>query len=186
MDIQIAADHDLIQVVSLLNRAYRATGGDKGGWTTEVGLLAGDRISEDTLREELAAKRQAVLMVFKPEEKVTGCVWLEPVDGDTWYLGSLAVEPAKQNAQLGRRLLAASEDWIRQKGGRTVKMTVIDDRQELLDWYERRGYRRTGETEPFPATDHRFGTPLKANLQFETLLKTLETSHAHHSGDISG
>ena len=37
-------------------------------------------------------------------------------------------------------------------------MRVISVRHELIAWYERKGYRKTGETEPFP-TDNRFGIP---------------------------
>jgi N-acetylglutamate synthase-like GNAT family acetyltransferase len=173
MQINIASDRDIVSVVSLLNRAYRATGGETG-WTTEVGLLVGDRISEATLREEIAKKPQAFSLVYKSQEEVLGCVWVEPdTDGDTWYLGSLAIDPKQQNSQLGRRLLGAAEDWIRERGGQRIKMTVIDERKTLLDWYERRGYIRTGQTEPFPSTDTRFGTPIVPNLRFEVLIKAL-------------
>lgn len=173
MQINVASDREIVSVVSLLNRAYRATGGE-AGWTTEVGLLAGDRISEATLRDEIAQKPQAFLLVCKSQEEVLGCVWVEPdTDGATWYLGSLAIDPKQQNNQLGRRLLGAAEDWIRERGGQRVKMTVIDERKTLLDWYERRGYIRTGQTEPFPSTDTRFGTPILPNLRFEVLIKAL-------------
>jgi len=173
MQINVAANAEFAQVVSLLNRAYRATGGE-AGWTTEVGILAGDRISEATLRDELAKKPHAFLLIYKVQEEVLGCVWLEPdTDDDTWYLGSLAIDPKRQNDQLGRRLLGAAEDWIRERGGRRVKMTVVSERKTLLDWYERRGYIRTGQTEPFPPTDTRFGTPMIPNIRFEILTKTL-------------
>lgn len=173
MQTNIASETDIASVVSLLNRAYRATGGETG-WTTEIGLLAGDRISEATLRDEIATKPQAFLLVYKSEDEVLGCVWVEPgADGDVWYLGSLAVDPKLQNNQLGRRLLGAAEDWIRERGGRAIKMTVIDARKALLDWYERRGYVRTGQTEPFPSADTRFGVPIAPNLRFEVLTKAL-------------
>ena len=173
MHINVASDREIVSVVSLLNRAYRASGGETG-WTTEVGLLAGDRISETTLRDEIAKKPQAFLLVYKIKEEVRGCVWVEPdANRDTWYLGSLAIDPKRQNNQHGRRLLGAAEDWIRERGGQRIKMTVIDERRTLLDWYERRGYIRTGQTEPFPPTDTRFGTPIVPNLRFEILIKAL-------------
>ena len=52
-------------------------------------------------------------------------------------------------------------------------MTVIDIRDTLLAWYERRGYRRTGETRPFPYGDERFGQPLRDDLCFLALEKDL-------------
>ena len=57
--------------------------------------------------------------------------------------------------------------------GPLMRMTVIDLRVELIEWYERRGYRRTGQTRPFPATDPRFGLPLRDDLRFAVLEKEL-------------
>lgn len=172
LEIEQARDEDLPHVVTLLNQAYRDNS-SQSAWTTEVGLIDGDRISEETLGQDVADKPDARLMVYKPEGKVKGCVWLEPSGNDVWYLGSLAVDPGMQNAGLGRRLMAAAEAYIRLHGGRQVKMTVIDVRDALLAWYERRGYQRTGITEPFPYGDTRFGTPTRPGLQFEVLTKAL-------------
>jgi hypothetical protein len=52
-------------------------------------------------------------------------------------------------------------------------MTVIAQRAELIAWYERRGYVRTGETRPFPYGDERFGRPLRDDLHFVVLEKQL-------------
>lgn len=172
-ELQPAGDGDIAEVVSLLNRAYRCTGGE-GGWTTEVGIIDGDRISEATLRQEIATKPHASLMVWKTAAKVTGCVWLEPVADNTWYLGSLAIEPQLQNAQYGRKLMAAAEEWCRARGGKKVQMSVLDVRDTLINWYERRGYHQTGESEAFPPTETRFGTPVIPGLRFVFMEKSLE------------
>jgi hypothetical protein len=50
-------------------------------------------------------------------------------------------------------------------------MSVISARHELIDWYERKGYRKTGETKPFPVDD-RFGIPTQP-LEFVILEKYL-------------
>lgn len=170
--LQRAIDGDLTSVVSLLNSAYRSCG-EEAGWTTEAGMIAGDRDNEPMLRQELEDRPAIRLMVWKPNESVAGCVCLEPADDHEWYLGSFAVDPRLQNRQIGRRLLAAAEEDIREHGGRTVKMTVIDSRHPLIAWYERRGYRRTGKTAPFPYTETRFGTPNEAGLRFAILSKEL-------------
>ena len=54
-----------------------------------------------------------------------------------------------------------------------MRMTVIEQRAELIAWYERRGYQRTGEYRPFPYGDERFGIPRRDDLRFEWLVKTL-------------
>lgn len=172
MPVRTASESDFPEVVNLLNSAYRGKSGVRG-WTSEEGIVAGDRMSAETLREELAAKPHATLLVYEQQETLFGCVWVEPVDCEVWYLGSLAIQPALQNHNHGRRLLDAAEQWIAARLGRTVKMTVIEDRRTLLEWYERRGYQRTGHREPFPLTDTRFGTPLKPDLMFEVLTKNL-------------
>ena len=52
-------------------------------------------------------------------------------------------------------------------------MTVIGQRDELIAWYERRGYHRTGETQPFPYGDARYGIPRRPDLVFAVLAKPL-------------
>jgi hypothetical protein len=71
-------------------------------------------------------------------------------------------------------LLADAEQDARRRWGVTaVHMTVIAQRAELIAWYERRGYRATGETAPFPYGDARFGEPLRPDLHFVVLRKAL-------------
>ena len=173
MYVQIAAD-DVPAIVQLMNRAYRGDGAD-AGWTTEAAYVRGDRTTEDLLRADLAAKPNGMFLkwVDAPADKPKGCVWLEPSGDDAWYLGSLSIDPRLQNGGLGRVMLAAAEDWVRQRGGRTVRMTVVNVRNTLIAWYERRGYQITGETEPFPYDDNRFGTPMRDDLHFVVLTKRL-------------
>ncbi len=52
-------------------------------------------------------------------------------------------------------------------------MTVVNIRETLVAWYIRRGYSLTGEIEPFPYSDERFGTPLRDDLSFLVLEKSL-------------
>ena len=54
-----------------------------------------------------------------------------------------------------------------------MRMTVIRQRRDLIAWYERLGYRPTGETEPFPYGDERFGIPTRPDLAFAVLVKPL-------------
>ena len=86
----------------------------------------------------------------------------------------LTVRPTLQAGGLGRRLLASAEAWAAAQWGATrVTMTVIAQRPELIAWYERRGYVRTGEQQPFPHGDARFGLPQRDDLVFEVLVRQL-------------
>jgi ribosomal protein S18 acetylase RimI-like enzyme len=102
-----------------------------------------------------------------------GTVWLEPKENGVWYLGLLTVRPDLQNSQLGRSLLPAAEGFARERGARSIRMSVVNLRKTLIAWYERRGYIVTGETQPFPHGDERFGRPLRDDLQFVLLEKEI-------------
>ena len=52
-------------------------------------------------------------------------------------------------------------------------MTVLMQRADLIAWYGRRGYRRTGNTFPFPYGNARFGIPKRDDLAFVELAKDL-------------
>ncbi|HEY7577942.1 MAG TPA: GNAT family N-acetyltransferase [Acetobacteraceae bacterium] len=169
-----ATDGDVPAIAALMNLAYRG-GGNDAGWTSETDCLAGNRTSEAMLREDIAANPNAMMMIWRrsPDGALLGCVWLESADDDAWYLGSLSIDPREQNRGLGRKLLAAAESWVFERGGREIKMTVINVRDTLLAWYARRGYTPTNEIKPFPYGDNRFGMPKRDDLNFVVLHKRL-------------
>ena len=169
-----ATDADLEAVSELVNSAYRGET-SRQGWTTEADYLDGQRTDPDTLRRDLAADPQAVLLIFRdePEGPLLGTVWLEPAGEAAWYLGMLTVRPDLQARQLGRAVLAGAEAHAAGLGAKRVIMTVVNIRDTLIAWYERRGYRLTGEVRPFPYDDQRFGVPLREDLAFVVLEKAL-------------
>jgi GNAT superfamily N-acetyltransferase len=164
---------DVPGIVTLMNRAYRGT--DKAGWSTQEAYLSGDRITEEVLRADLLAKPHASLLKWQDREggPLLGCVWIEPLKDGVWYLGSLATDPTLQNSGLGKTMLSAAEQWVREHGGKRIRMNVVNVRDALIAWYLRRGYHKTGETEPFPYGDDRFGAPLRDDLSFLVLEKNL-------------
>lgn len=167
-----ANDEDILQIVALTNRAYRGNTGS--GWSTEEAYLDGERTTETLLRDDLARKPSASLLKWQDgnEETIIGSVWLEPLDNSTWYLGSLAIDPGKQNGGLGRTMLQAAEDWAQDHGAERLRMSVINVREALIAWYVRRGYEKTDEIELFPYGDNRFGRPLRDDLSFVILEKS--------------
>jgi ribosomal protein S18 acetylase RimI-like enzyme len=174
LTLRPAAPADLPTLATLMNTAYRGTG-PNASWNTESRYLDGDRTSEAALKEELATKPESFLLVAEEDSQlpIKGCVWLEPLSDNTWYLGSLTVDPALQKSGLGRTLLGSAEQWAKERGASAIEMHVINVRDTLIAWYERRGYRLTGETHPFPYGDNRFGTPLRGDLNFVVLDKQL-------------
>lgn len=167
-------DHELADLAALVNSAYRGELAAKG-WTSESYLLGGQRTDETTLRADLAAKPDATILTFRdaPDAKPYACAWLEPTNGGGWYVGMVTVSPLRQDGGLGRAMLEACEAHAKTRGGTRMRMTVISVRDTLIAWYQRRGYRLTGETQPFPYGDDRFGQPQRDDLAFVVLEKGL-------------
>ena len=169
-----AVEADYPAIVDLANLAFRGSGAN-ASWNTEAVFIEGQRLDESLLKEELVAKPEAQLLMYRddPDGPLLGTVLLERKKDGVWYLGLLTIRPDLQKRQLGRGLLAAAEDFAKERGGRRVRMTVVNVRDSLIAWYERRGYRLTGETRPFPYGDERFGRPLRDDLHFVVLEKDI-------------
>jgi len=166
-----AGHDDVAAIVALVNSAYRGAS-SRRGWTTEADLLDGQRTDAAEIAG-LVAARDSVILLCLADGVLAGSVHLRR-DGDGAYLGMLVIDPGRQGAGLGKRLMAAAESWVvREWACVRMWMTVITLRHELIAFYGRRGYRRTGRIVPFPAGDPRFGLPKVAGLEMEVLEKDL-------------
>ncbi|MGQ4661218.1 GNAT family N-acetyltransferase [Lysobacter sp. F6437] len=162
---------DVPALVEFVTSAYRGET-SRVGWTTEADLLDGNRIVPEVLLADIDRPRSRIVLAER-DGVLLGCAHVAEEDG-AGYFGMFAVRPELQGSGLGRTILGEAErtaavDWRLP----LMRMTVIDLRIELIDWYVRRGYRRTGQTKPFPATDPRFGLPLRDDLRFAVLEKEL-------------
>jgi GNAT superfamily N-acetyltransferase len=176
MLLKPAVEADYPAIIDLVNLAFRGTG-PSASWNIETGIIEGQRLNESLLREDLAAKPEAHLLTHRDAADGTllGTVWLYPGKDSIWYLGLLTVRPDLQNRQLGRALLAAAEDFAKERGAGGIRVSVVNVREALIAWYERRGYSLTGETQPFPYDDERFGRPLRDDLEFVMLGKNMQS-----------
>lgn len=145
MAITPATLTDVPELVALVNSAYRGEGA-KQGWTTEADIIEGTRIDLNSLTAELNDPNVTMLK-NTVDGKITGCVYVQK-RGDKLYLGMLTVSPTLQAKGLGKQLLEAAEEFGRVNGLKAMTMTVITKRHELIAFYERRGYSKTGELIP--------------------------------------
>jgi ribosomal protein S18 acetylase RimI-like enzyme len=146
--IRLAKPDEAPAITALIERAYR---GDesKTGWTSEADLLTGPRTNVDEiaalLRDPLAR-----FIVATDSQGLAACALIRNEHG-TAYFGMFAVRPDLQAAGLGKQMLEAAERHIKELWRlNTIYMTVINLREDLIAYYERRGYQKTGETKPFP------------------------------------
>jgi GNAT superfamily N-acetyltransferase len=173
LPLRAATDDDVGAVVALVQAAYR---GDAASarWTTEAELVRGQRVDAAMLHEALADHHTVVLVHEGEAGALDACCELRSIGGGVVELGMFAVDPAAQGAQLGRAVLEAAERHAaRALDARRIVLSVIDVRHELIEWYERRGYRRTGVHRRFPYGDERYGTPVRDDLRFELLEKSV-------------
>ena len=165
-----ARAQDVGTIVALVNSAYRGDS-SRQGWTTEADILDGQRTDAEEIHSLVSAENSLLLLGWQGEELISS-VHLEQTEQDA-YLGMLTIKPSLQGQGLGKRVMQEAEEFARQHwAAQTMRMTVITLRHELIAFYERRGYRRTGELMPFP-TSPRFGLPKVDSLQLEKLEKSL-------------
>ena len=171
LEFRAATPADVDAIVDLVESAYRGHV-SRAGWTTEADLLDGRRTNAEDVLGHIERPHSQVLLAFR-DGRLQACAHVAAEDG-AGYFGMFSVVPTLQRTGLGKQMMAEAERIARDDYGMSVmRMTVIDVREELIAWYERRGYHRTGIKKPFPYGDERFGIPLRDDLRFEVLEKTL-------------
>jgi len=171
-----ATHADIDALVALVESAYRGDA-SKQGWTTEADLLGGRRTGADDI-QACIDRPQSVILIAEREAAdgrpvLLACAHVA-VENDAGYFGMFSVNPTLQGGGIGKVVINEAERLVREDWGmQAMRMTVIDVREELIAFYERRGYHRTGIKKPFPYGDARFGEPKRDDLRFEILEKAL-------------
>lgn len=171
LQFRAATTADIDAIIKLVESAYR---GDvsRQGWTTEADLLGGRRTGDDDVIECLQRERSRIVLVER-DGALIACAHVAEEDA-AGYFGMFSVAPGLQGGGIGKQVLAECERIARDEWRLpAMRMSVIDIRDELIAFYERRGYVRTGILKPFPYGDERFGLPQRDDLRFEVMEKSL-------------
>ena len=172
LSFRTATVADIPAVVALVTSAYRGEA-SKVGWTTEANLIDGQRLDADMLRPEIERPDSHVLLGMLDGE-IVASTHVCSVRPGTANVGLYAVRPGLQGGGLGKQMLVEAERVARQEWDVSeLELTVIDIRDELVAFYERRGFVRTGEHLPLSYGDERFGTPRVPDLRMEVMRKAL-------------
>ena len=165
-----ATPDDVPAVVALVESAYRGEA-SRAGWTTEADLLDGQRrirrrpgVHRPAGTASCCSRNTTVSRRLRARRGAQDCRLLRHVLG----------RPTVQGRGTGSRVLAEAERSCETNGGcRTVRMTVIDIRDELIAWYERRGYVRTGTRSHSRTATSGSECRSAQDLRFEVLEKRL-------------
>ena len=164
---------DIPDLHRLIESAYRGES-SRAGWTTEADLLDGQRTDPEDLADILADPKQCLLTAWHGGDLV-GCVLIADRGEGTGYLGMLSIRPTLQGGGLGRRLVETAHAAMADRfGALRVRISVLPQRETLIAWYERLGYRLTGDTLPFPYGNPRFGLPKRDDLYFVVMERGLD------------
>lgn len=162
------ADNNQAQAIcDLVNLTYRG----ETGWTRETHIIGGDRTSRKEV-ETAMSRPDAHFFVVNQPHRLAGCIYVvkERVHA---YIGFFSVHPCLQGKGLGTHMLAQAEAFVlKNMGLNKFVMFVISQRPELIAFYQRRGYLRTGRIEAYPLHLD-IGVPKISGLTIEYLEKVI-------------
>lgn len=166
-DIRLAKPDDVTAIVALVNRAYRPVG-DSKGWTDESNIVDGARVTEEQLRALFVS--DSFVFVAEQDAQLLACVHVQ-MEQDCAHIGMLATHPDLQAKGLGKTMLAYAENYAREHcSARQFEMIVISERVELVAFYLRRGYQKTGRVDGYPVSAG-IGIPKVQGLTIDVLQK---------------
>ena len=172
-----AENKDCMAIVQLVDSAYRGET-SRRGWTTEAELLDGRRTFTEEVMGIISAAQNEIILL-EVDARLLASVHIKKQSDENSnsklsraYLGMFAVEPKSQNRGMGKALMSYVENFARHEWHcNEMEMTVIRQRPELIAWYEKLGYRVTGESRAFPYGDERYGIPKRGDLVLDVLVK---------------
>lgn len=168
--IHMAVKADVPALTQLINSAYRGKE-SLAGWTSEADFISGEVRTLPQDVEKSITDPQSVILKYCEKEALLGSVKLERKYNKI-FLSMLSVKPTHQANGIGKALMKAADEYTIAQGLSQIYMTVISIREELIEWYKRRGYKDTGQRNIF----HEDGVSGKHKipLQFAVLQKNVD------------
>ncbi|MDD4978418.1 MAG: GNAT family N-acetyltransferase [Gallionella sp.] len=165
-----ACKADASEITRLVNQAYRPKN-RLAGWTHESDLVNGSRTNTGQIISILSRADSTIIIGLR-SNLIIACIHLEKIGRDI-HFGLFAVDPEYQGIGIGKEMLKLAENYVVERfGPKKIVMTVLSARHELINFYLRCGYRRTGNITDYP-TDAGIGTPKICEIKIETIEKQL-------------
>jgi GNAT superfamily N-acetyltransferase len=121
---------DVPQIVLLINRAF----------AVERFFKDGDRTDVEQVQQMMG---EGTFLLLSDGERLDGCIFVK-LNGDRGYLGTLAVDPARQKAGMGALMMGKAEEYCRAAGCRVLDIRIVNVRPELPVIYRKFGFVETG------------------------------------------
>jgi ribosomal protein S18 acetylase RimI-like enzyme len=171
LQFRIATLDDATQLQAMVQSAFRAEDSRKD-WTADMKLGASFRIDVEEITTQIT-KPDGAILVATDNSTLVASIEVSKRSADLARLSMLAVDEHHQRGGIGRRVLAYAEDYCQRTWGvKKLGLNALSTRRELILWYIRHGYRKTGELTPFPKV-HVKELALLDDLYFVELEKDL-------------
>ena len=125
-----AIEDDIAAMVEVINAAF-----DKENF-----FVNRPRTSPTQLVEHFRTGR---FLLAHESSQLISSVYYE-LKGERGYVGMLAVHPNNQGCGLGRTMMQAAENMLRDHGCKVAEIYVVSVRTALLPIYRKMGYQETG------------------------------------------
>lgn len=167
-----ALPSDSEKISELVNSAYRGEV-SKEGWTTEADFIGGTRTTPELILSMLNPPIAQIEMAFDELNNLIGCVYINRESDQVMYFGMLTTSPQYQGKGLGKKMISYVETIAKEESRSELRITVLNMRPELIAFYERRGFKASGNFEKFPDNDPAFGIPKVAGLKLLEFVKII-------------
>lgn len=149
LQFRIATPDDAKHIQQLVQSAFR-TEDSRPDWTGIIELASNFRIEEQEVMDKIVNPGNVVLICQDSSNTIVASIEVAK-RSDCGRLSMIAVDDRYQRGGVGRQVLSYAEDCCRKTWGvEKFSLNALSTRKALIEWYMRRGYKKTGETSPFP------------------------------------
>ena len=148
---RIATTDDAPRLQSLIEAAFRFTDASIE-WIGSPELAETFTMDISVINERIGSADNVFLIASdQPNGTAIACVNVYKKEPGYGRIALLAVDPKIQRGGLGRVLMNKAEEYlVKEFGAKKMGLNALETRKGLIEWYERKGYARTGDVTKIP------------------------------------
>ncbi|KAK1598207.1 acetyltransferase [Colletotrichum navitas] len=149
LNFRVARPEDAPKLQQLVQAAFRAED-SRADWTADMRLGRSFHYSVEEVLTTINNPDAAIIMASDQNGVLLGSIGIIKCNDSLARFAMLSVDPEQQRGGIGRQVLTYAEDFARNWNLKTFGLNALSSREKLVEWYERCGYKKSGETSPFP------------------------------------